>query len=102
MAALIKSQLKFASRGEAGVYVLHVSEELAKDSQAVDCLVITLAPRAGGLLMAVPFEVIDEDRLIDALSAATICPSTSSQVSLGQLWPPVYVVLLSCGNDGCY
>ena len=85
MATLIKSQLKFASRGEAGVYVLHVSEELAKDSQAVDCLVITLAPRAGGLLMAVPFEVIDEDRLIDALSAGEedlVGPSKMMQAEL--------------------
>ena len=59
-----KSQLRFASRGDAGLLILRLPAEVAHGDAEIETYALPILSRANGLLLAVPQSAIDENLLI--------------------------------------
>ena len=59
-----KRQLRFASRGDAGLLVLELPAEFAHGEESIQTFALPILSRAGGILLAVPQNAIDENLLI--------------------------------------
>ena len=56
--------MKYASRGDAGLLVLELPAEFAQGDEPIQTFALPILSRAGGLLLAVPQNAIDENLLI--------------------------------------
>lgn len=59
-----KSQLRFASRGDAGLLILKLPAEIAQGDAEIETYALPILSRSNGLLLAVPQSAIDENLLI--------------------------------------
>ena len=80
-----RKQLKFASRGAPSLLVIRLPLEFSADFDLVDAFCLPVAPRRGGMLLAVPHSVINDDALEAGQAAegrALLGPSKSLTASL--------------------
>ena len=56
--------MRYASRGDAGLLVLELPAEFAQGDESIQTFALPILSRAGGLLLAVPQNAIDENLLI--------------------------------------
>ncbi len=80
-----RKQLKFASRGVPSLLVIRLPLEFSADFDLVDAFCLPVVPRRGGMLLAVPHSVINDDALEAGQAAegrALLGPSKSLTASL--------------------
>ncbi len=80
-----RKQLKFASRGAPSLLVIRLPLEFSTDLDCIDAFCLPIAPRRGGLLLAVPHSVINDEALEAGLAAegrALLGPSKTLVSSL--------------------
>ena len=64
-----KGQLRLASRGDAGLLVLSIPAEIARGGETVETFALPILSRAGGLLLALPQSVVDENVLLNGMQS---------------------------------
>lgn len=64
--AMQKIEVRFASKGDPSLLVWKVSGEISHNAQEIQAFVIPLMSRPGGMLLAVPQQVIAESSILDA------------------------------------
>ena len=75
-----KSQLRLASRGDAGLLVCSLPAEISRSGEAVDAFALPILSRAGGLLLALPQHAVDENVLLNGMQ-----PDDNSMVGPNKL-----------------
>ncbi len=63
-----REKLRFAAAGDPSLLVFDVPAELAFDGKVKQSFAIPIKARHGGLLLAIPLQCLDSDRLIDEMS----------------------------------
>ena len=63
-----RNKLRFAAAGDPNLLVLDVPAELAFDGKVKQSFAIPIKARNGGLLLAIPLQCLDSDKLIDEMS----------------------------------
>lgn len=62
-----KSSIKYAKDGDASLLVLSVPEEISASHSVVSCYAVPVLSRRNGMMLMVPFTVLDQEKLIDEL-----------------------------------
>ena len=82
-----KSAVRFAVDGDASLLVLDIPTFLTSSGDDMRCYAVPVQQRAGGMLLAIPMHVLNQDRLIDELASDSdelLGPSKSFQGDLYQ------------------